>query len=158
MFRKKTAKTAKIWKRIVAFIIDVSFFMFIINRPFLSVYFSVMGVTAEDMSIGYFIANSEFERTVLVSSFVSSILMLAYFSATEAVLGATLGKYLLGIKVVNLTGEKPTWIQAIVRNIPKTLIPLFAIDIIGLFGPNRQRISEKLAGTYVIDIMGVKNE
>lgn len=158
MFMKKSITTAKIWKRVLAFVIDVSFFMLVINRPFLAVYFPLMGVTADDMSIGYFIANSQFEKTILTSSFVSLILLLAYFSATEAVLGATLGKYLLGIKVINLKGEKPSLVQAILRNIPKTLIPIFVIDIMGLFGPNRQRISEKLVGTYVVNITGGKNE
>lgn len=158
MQRKITVKPAPVWRRIVAFIIDICFFMFVINRPFLIAYFSIMGVSTEQITLSYFMADSQIGKYMLVSTFISSILMLVYFSATESVLGATLGKYLTGIKVISITGSNASIIQALVRNIPKTLIPLFAIDMIGIFGRERQRFSEKLAGTYVVNIKGVKNE
>src|SRR5438105_2805317 len=44
------------------------------------------------------------------------IIFLIYYIVLEAMAGATLGKMLLGLRVVNLDGSRISWKESIIRN------------------------------------------
>lgn len=81
------------------------------------------------------------------------VIMLAYFSLmTYYYKGQTLGKMIVGIRVVSLTDEKLNFSQILVREICGRYI-LDKIKILYLliaFTPNKQSMTDMLADTVVI--------
>jgi len=76
-----------------------------------------------------------------------------YWAVTEGLWGQSLGKKLLGLKVVSLEGDKIGFSKAIIESLGKTfLLPLDMI--ISLVIPEgrekRQRLFNYLSGTIVI--------
>ena len=64
----------------------------------------------------------------------------------------TLGFILTGVKVVNLKGERPSFVRMSFRLFLWVLGPFHpVIDLLWLTGdPDRQTLRDKLAGTYVV--------
>ena len=91
--------------------------------------------------------------TVLVAGVSASIALFLYSSIMEMVGGATLGKRMLGLKVISIDGEK-NMAGALLRNIPKVFWYIFLpIDtLVGLAGRGdpRQRSFDRLVGTTVV--------
>ena len=79
-------------------------------------------------------------------------LMLAYFVALEAMLGATVGKYLVGLRVRALDGGPIGWRAAILRNVIRpfdTGLNLVSAIMIWML-PRHQRLGDLAAGTVVL--------
>jgi uncharacterized RDD family membrane protein YckC len=71
----------------------------------------------------------------------------------EALLGVTLGKRFLNVRVVDLSGRAIGWIPAIIRNL--MLIPgafLLFIPSLAMMenSPTKQRLGDRIAGTIVV--------
>ena len=92
---------------------------------------------------------------LLVLSFVLAILFVApmYFFISESTAQTTVGKYLLGLKIIGLNGKKPNIKSILLRNI------LRPIDALANFSPGaasmaasmqRQRLGDRAAHTAVI--------
>lgn len=79
----------------------------------------------------------------------------AYFVLCERLAGQTLGKRLLGIRVVGQDGRRPTLGAVVLRNLlrPPLLLPAAYVvgSIVLLVTPRRQRVGDLLAGTVVIE-------
>ncbi len=85
------------------------------------------------------------------------LLAVAYFSLQEALFGATWGKLLAGLRVVDTGGRRPVLGAVLVRNIVRLVDAwplLFSIGVIGivaaLTSPRRQRLGDRVAGTLVV--------
>jgi uncharacterized RDD family membrane protein YckC len=83
------------------------------------------------------------------------VLPVIYWAAMEATSGATVGKMVLGIQVVNENGTSPIgWGPAIIRNIIRIPLIYWAACIVGLImmltQPNQQRLMDKVAHTIVV--------
>jgi uncharacterized RDD family membrane protein YckC len=81
---------------------------------------------------------------------------IVYFTLFEGITGATLGKFLLGIRVVNEDGSKVTWSNSIVRNVSRLVdeFPYFIPYLVGAIAvwnsPTRQRLGDRWAHTVVV--------
>jgi uncharacterized RDD family membrane protein YckC len=83
----------------------------------------------------------------------AGILSVLYFSLMEAYYGATLGKNIMNLKVVDPDGQKPTLDLAFLRNASKIYWILVLLDtIIGLATPGdpHQRMTDRIAHTTVV--------
>jgi uncharacterized RDD family membrane protein YckC len=82
-----------------------------------------------------------------------AVLVLVYFVLLEGALGATVGKFVLRLRVVGRNGELCSLGAAFTRNILRFVdwLPLFYIlgAVAILTSPKRQRIGDRLAGTTV---------
>lgn len=83
--------------------------------------------------------------------------MFAYFAATEAVWGATPGKMLVGMRVVNEEdGAVIGWHRSLVRNLLRVVDVLPAFYLAGFFfavtSPRTQRLGDRIARTVVIRV------
>jgi uncharacterized RDD family membrane protein YckC len=82
------------------------------------------------------------------------VIALAYYIVMEARSGATLGKRLIGLKVVRLEGGAPLdWQSSIVRNVLRLVDGLFfylVAAIVVWTSGNKQRLGDKVAGTVVV--------
>ena len=119
-------------KRLYAFILDVGIIVMII--------FMVAPISKGFM----FISNS---------TFLDLIFILSYFVIPTAIKGKTLGKWITGIKVVDLEGYLPGP-KAIPREIAGRFVSLIVIGIGVLwiiFDKKNQSWHDKIAGTIVIE-------
>jgi uncharacterized RDD family membrane protein YckC len=85
------------------------------------------------------------------------LLTFAYFVVTEMVWGQTLGKRLLGLRVVRDDGAKADTGPVLVRNLVRLIdwLPLlYVVGAITVFatGERRQRLGDLAAGTRVVPV------
>lgn len=84
---------------------------------------------------------------------MSAILIWAYFVILDVCCGATLGKMVFGLKVVDTSGTKLSWGKAILREVVGKIVSSIVIDLGYLwvaFDPNKQGWHDKIAQTFVI--------
>lgn len=77
-----------------------------------------------------------------------------YYIILHKLYGQTVGKKLLGIKVVKTNGEPLTWSTAILREIGE-IINAFTIGIgylLIIFDKEKQGLHDKIANTYVVRV------
>lgn len=81
-------------------------------------------------------------------------IMVLYFICLEGLVGATLGKWILGIRVVRLDRGKPGFARSLGRNLLRLVDGLPAFNIVGvvliLRSPERARFGDRWAGTRVV--------
>lgn len=89
-----------------------------------------------------------------VPALLTFVIFFLYFVLLEAVLGATLGKLLLGIRVVNVDGSRISWGASIIRNILRIIDALPIAYILGAIliwtSARRQRLGDRAARTVVV--------
>ena len=81
------------------------------------------------------------------------LLGLGYYIVLEALSGATLGKRLVGLKVVRLEGAALDWQSSIVRNVMRLVDGLFFYVIAAILvwaSAKKQRLGDRVAGTVVV--------
>jgi uncharacterized RDD family membrane protein YckC len=81
------------------------------------------------------------------------LLACAYFAVLEARDGRSLGKRLLGLRVLQLDGTPCTTLGAVLRNVFRIIDAFpgfYAVALVSLSGsPRKQRIGDQAAGTSV---------
>jgi len=86
------------------------------------------------------------------------VIIVLYFILLEGWTGATVGKWALGLRVVDLTGGKPGIFRSAARNALRVVDALPAFNILGvvliLRSPECARFGDRAAGTRVIRARG----
>ena len=86
----------------------------------------------------------------VVGLVLGSFLLAIYIIVAEALLGETLGKHLLGLRVVRESGARISIGQSIVRQLP-LFLEIFVVDVLfALFTEKHQRAFELLSKTRVV--------
>lgn len=145
---------ALLWKRIVAFLVDMAILLFIVLYPFLNY---IENSVKTDSSFGETLklisANSKFTAI----SFAMWLLVFLYFFLLEKKMSQTIGKKLLNIYVVTDDNKNLGAWKSLLRNIE--LIPIFPFFILMvadplfmLFNKTNQRLSEIISKTKVVAI------
>lgn len=86
-------------------------------------------------------------------AFLSFLIWFAYYIVMEALLGASLGKLLLGLRVVSEDGTAIGWPAAIVRNVLRVVdgfLFYLVAALVAWGSPKRQRLGDRVAGTVVV--------
>ena len=98
-----------------------------------------------------------------VKAVICIVVVSSYYLLFEGLTGVTVGKLALGIRVVSDNGERPSFLQGVVRTAfrlievnPLLLGGLPAFLIVSA-SKNKQRLGDKLAGTYVVLSKDLKN-
>lgn len=88
------------------------------------------------------------------SGLLFSTVSLLYSAAFEWLLAATIGKLLMGVRVVQTDGTKCSLIVAVVRNASRVVDFLPAFYVLGILvahrSSRRQRLGDRWAGTVVV--------
>lgn len=127
------------WKRVVAYIIDVVIVMVV--AFVVSIILRMVMTFSSEEAVGQ------------MAMSVYTIVFFSYFILLESsAKQATVGKGLLGMKVINRDGERLSILNAAGRNIARILSGLiFAIGyLMVLFTKKRQALHDILAKTYVV--------
>jgi uncharacterized RDD family membrane protein YckC len=99
-----------------------------------------------------FIVNPFAFVNVFSFPFAMGLLYILYFPIAETIYGATLGKRLLGLKVVTKAGGKLSLEKAFIRNISKIHWILLLLDLIGGLITStdlHQKYTDRIANTTV---------
>jgi uncharacterized RDD family membrane protein YckC len=127
-------------KRVIAYIID-------------SV---IVGVAAAVLLIialfPLFIVNPTGVLNLLSFPFAMGLINIIYCTFADSMRGATIGKSVLGLKVVAQSGGNPNFENALIRNISKIHPVLLLLDVVaGVTTSNdlHQKYSDKMTGTTV---------
>jgi uncharacterized RDD family membrane protein YckC len=78
-----------------------------------------------------------------------------YYIVLEGHFGYTIGKYLLGLRVLRTDGTKIGYKEALLRNISKYINNLIIIDALIMlifFNKEKQRGFDKIANTMVVHV------
>jgi uncharacterized RDD family membrane protein YckC len=152
---------ANLWKRILAFIVDILILDFLVLGLFNNVAEKMLGGTADVMAAYRILQGNTSQMQALTMIFVIVVmLVMAYFVLLQYAVGQTIGCMLLNIYVVTPLGEKdfsrPGFGQCLLRNI--FMIPtipfifLWVLDpLYFFFGKKSQRLTEWLSRTRVIE-------
>ena len=80
------------------------------------------------------------------------MIILAYFVLAEALSERTIGKELMGLRVVRLDNKRLDLWSSFVRNLSKVAFMLMIVDVavgLGTHGDGRQKYSDRYIGTVV---------
>jgi uncharacterized RDD family membrane protein YckC len=97
-----------------------------------------------------FIANPVTFFNIFSFPFAMGLLYILYFTIAETMYGATIGKSLLGLKVVTKTDGKPSFEKAFIRNVSKIHGVLLLLDLIGGLITSKdlhQKYTDRIANT-----------
>jgi uncharacterized RDD family membrane protein YckC len=83
--------------------------------------------------------------------FIALVLLWGYSTLLEGFNGQTLGKRIIGLKVVRTDGKKVSYEHAAVRNFGKAFLLPFDL-LVGLKHEKFLRYFDKFAGTTVVDL------
>ncbi len=138
---------AGLGKRFAALLIDFLIFcalFFPVTRIVKGVW--LMSASGHQWSYGWFITDP------LCLIFLG--IMVLYFIFLEGVFGATIGKRLLGIRVIRIDGTIPGIWRSFLRNVLRAVDSLPVLNILGVFlilqSPEKARFGDRAAGTRVI--------
>jgi uncharacterized RDD family membrane protein YckC len=88
--------------------------------------------------------------------FWPSLIAIAYYVLLEGIAGATIGKFVTGIRVVSEDGTKLGWTGAVVRNVAR-IVDAFPYGLPYLVGaisvwvsPTQQRLGDRWANSVVV--------
>ncbi len=83
-------------------------------------------------------------------------IMALYIVSLEGLLGATLGKWVCGLRVIGIDGRRPGMWKSAVRNILRAVDSLPTLNILGVIlilrSAERARFGDRVAGTRVIQV------
>jgi len=163
--QKIVLANASLWKRIVAFIID----MFIINTfllmPFKKLFKKIPSSFNFSETYSYLAYNTELKSFIFKITLFASLIVFIYFILFETILNQTLGKMIFNIYVIPRfsneneviqKGVKISFFKSMIRNLfifPfLPFIILWIVEPIIMFSsPLHQRLSEKLTQTRTVE-------
>ncbi|MFQ6054243.1 MAG: RDD family protein [Candidatus Bathyarchaeia archaeon] len=89
--------------------------------------------------------------------FSMGVVQVIYFTLVEGGYGSSIGKQVMGLKVVDAEGSRPSFADALVRNISKVFWGLLVLDILIGFlsrADPQQKFTDQIAGTWVVGVAG----
>lgn len=139
---EKDAQLQEHWiKRLIAYVID-----YIIVSI-------AIGILLAIAQLPFFILNPLGWVNQFSFQFAIGVLAVIYFIIAETVYGTTIGKNLMGLKVVTTSDEKISIEKAFIRNISKIHPVLPILDVVGGVITStdlHQKYSDRIANTTVI--------
>ena len=160
----KSVRPAHLLKRLLAQMIDLAPVFLIASAAMTYWFVKVTHILTLDQmdsrpSMDLLMRLSQTQVSAVIVAGAMGVFLI-YGVAMETLRGATLGKRLMGLRVVSLDGNAITVRQALIRNLLKVLI-LLAIDMLLLLlllpvlTAGRQRLGDLLARTIVVESTGV---
>ena len=158
-----TLNRAGFWPRLAAYIIDnivlcVTILILVLPTLLLMVLLNVPFSKSSDYS---WVGNHSpavlavFFSVAFITVVSAAIVAFGYYIVLEGHFGYTLGKYLLGLRVLKTDGTRIGYKEALLRNLSKyinNLIILDALIMLIFFNKEKQRGFDKIANTMVVHV------
>jgi uncharacterized RDD family membrane protein YckC len=146
---QEITRFAGLWPRFLALFIDLLFFcaiFFPVTKLIKGVW--IMNAADHRWNFGLFISDP------LCIAFL--VVMLLYFVFLEGLMGVTLGKWVIGLRVERVERGKPGLMKGLLRNVLRIVDGLPAFSILGIIliltSAERARLGDRIAGTRVIRV------
>ena len=140
----KDQRAQRHWfERLIAFVIDA----IIVN---VALFIVVLIIVIPFMLVSPF---NPFDVVFGSRSWFSGLVLVLYFAFMESGSGASFGKRIFRLKVVNRSGSNPTFAEAFVRNLSKINVLLLILDVIIGLAVSKgytQKYSDIFMGTTVV--------
>ena len=140
---------AGVWPRFTALVADIvlmSCVFFPVTRIVKGTW--LMSASDHDWVRGWFVSDP------LCLSFL--VVMFLYFVLLEGLVGATVGKRLMRLRVADMSGGRAGLVRALVRNVLRVVDSLPTLGLVGAIliatRPDRARVGDLVAGTRVVRI------
>ena len=147
--------TAPLWRRLLAFVIDLLIFDIFILSSWDSFIKKTFNAEGYGSMVNLLMANSKLMRMFQLIGFFMTILILGYFVVFIWMFKQTPGMMLFKLKIVS-EKELRVW-QILVRNL--FLVPFFPFSLLWIIDPlyyffssTGQRWTEKLSKTHVVQM------
>ncbi|MFC1741461.1 RDD family protein [Nanoarchaeota archaeon] len=152
---------ANLWKRILAFVVDILILEFLVIGIFKGVIEKILGSTGDVWSTYRMLEENSSQLRALSMLFMLIVtLALVYFVLLQYAVGQTVGCLLLNLHVVQQLGDKeftrPGFWQCVLRNM--FIIPTIPFVILWIadpvyffFAKRGQRLTEWLSRTRVVE-------
>lgn len=157
-------KRAGVVERTVAFLIDaviifvgmalVAFALFVVLAPLWLFGVSPGAFRPPMMGFPEAMFGFPFPFPFLFPFALVGLIGLAYFTYLEGSRGTTVGKKVFDLRVLREDGKPVTYGEALLRNVVKVFFLLLVLDallMVIFFQKEKQRASDKLAGTIVVE-------
>ncbi len=143
-------------RRSIAFFIDLIIIQLVIISPFREILRRI--VPAGSFKESYLMLSAAgASNAIYAVSFFIALMIFIYFTFTEYIAGQSIGKKIMGLRVVSET-EKLSLSQVILRNL--AMLPFFPFIVLWLIDPGfmmftktQRRLSDILARTNVIQFV-----
>ena len=150
---------AIIWKRIIAFVLDLLILDFIIGIPFRNLIIRIVPNNGFTAQLNYFNSNPGLLASLSVIMVAYGLMMLLYFSILEYKIGQTVGKIFMNIKV-DSDKKNFGFFSFIIRSMYMIMIfpfiLLWIVDPIFIFfNKDGRRLSEILSKTRTIAMYSI---
>jgi len=136
-----------LWRRVFAYLIDSFIVSMIIFFPLRNFYPESPNPETISEMISFF--SSDFTGGVILISLIAAILTILYWAVLEFKISQSIGKMVMGIKVIS-TKDKLTFSQCIIRNLTKISTLLLLLDTAYMFKSGNQRFLDTIANTQVV--------
>ncbi len=147
----KVVSSVPLWKRILAYFIDVILLSFFILSS-LTEQLTLDFDSSESVFQSFASYSTSFSSDYLLLAFTFAFFVLLYFSVFECWFGQTVGKIILGLQVEGTKKKQVSFLQAIIRNITKLSGGLLFLDTLYLLlKKGNQRYFEVLSDTHVVE-------
>lgn len=141
-------KLASNWKRIFAYIVDITLVTYVITRPLNKLLNTI--IPTDIFSLAKFLESFDFKNFLIINLIVG-VITIFYWAILEYKIQQTLGGILLGIKVKSEAKEL-NFLQALVRNVTKISTVILILDSIQiLYSDKKQRYTERWSKTITIE-------
>ncbi|MFC1704921.1 RDD family protein [Nanoarchaeota archaeon] len=156
LLKKRSFKgPASIWKRLIAFVLDILLVDIVAGYPFRKILENVIPQGSYTETYNFLLNNPGLKNTLFLISLALGFVTLLYFAILEYHTGQTIGKMLANIQVESETKKLAFW-QCIVGNI--FLIPVFPLMLLWILDPlwlmytkGQKRLSDIFAKTKVVE-------
>ena len=146
---------ASLWKRTLAYIIDVFIVNFVVAFPFKNM-IQLDSVTTFSDTYHYLSSAPELTQKLFFVFLAIGTLTVLYWAVFEYRLKQSIGKMIMNISVKSTKGDL-TFRATILRNLSKVSSLTLAFDVFYLlYKKTNQRYLEKLSGTEVIEGASLK--
>lgn len=137
--------------RALAYIIDLLVFFFMILMPFSSIYYELVGLNVEELTIDESMNNPQIFSIIIIGYFACLLIFAFYLMSFEYLLGGSIGKKMMNLTVISKL-KTLSLTQIVIRNLTKTLLlNLLAFDcFLMIFDAQKRRVSDFLANTLVV--------
>ncbi|MFC0473246.1 RDD family protein [Halalkalibacter kiskunsagensis] len=141
--KKEDLHFAGFWMRFWAYLLDM-IVVFSVNGLLLYPLFKLTNIN-ELHSVGFF----------RLETVLTALVFFLYFAIMTKIYGQTIGKMVMGLRVMSATKDQLNWSQILFREgigrfLQQAFFFLYAIYVIIAFTNNKQGLHDKLADTYVI--------
>ncbi len=153
---QQLAEQPSVGRRTIAFLFDMALLSFTVIAPASAFLEKIMPQTTDFMASYNALANNATMTTgITVLLYFIFILILLYFTLCEYFVGQTAGKRWMNLKVTDLAGNRPTFFQALTRNL--LFLPFFPFILFWAIDPlyllfSGYRLSEQLSKTKTITV------